>query len=156
MEPTPDQTAFWFLNTLVKIRVSHSEGTDQLAIMVHHAPFGDSPPLHIHRNQDEGFIVLDGEIRLNQDGRESRAVAGDYFLAPKDVPHSYRVASRSGARFVTITRGGDFEGLIRFLGRPAASDGLPPQSGPPSPEQAASLVEACARFGIDIVGPPLG
>jgi len=157
MTPTTnaEPVSVWFLNTLVKIRVPNTTGADGITIMEHHAPQGDSPPLHIHRNQDEGFVVVDGEILVNLDGGEIVARKESTLLAPKGVPHSYKVLSPGGARFLTITRGADFEGLVRFLGRPAERDELPTPSGPPSPEQAARLAEACARFGIDLVGPPL-
>jgi quercetin dioxygenase-like cupin family protein len=146
---------FWFINTLVKIRIPCSAGTDEIAILEHLAPSGDSPPLHIHRNEDEVFQVLDGTLRISHGGKEARAVAGDYLLIPKGTPHTYRVVSEAGARFLTITRGPEFEGLIRHLGRPALRDELPPHAGPPNPEQLAIIIEACKRFGIDIVGPPL-
>ena len=126
----------WFLNTLVKIRVPHTTGPDAIAIMEHLAPFGDSPPMHVHRNQDEGFIVLDGELRVVENGRERQVKAGDAFLAAKGLPHTYGVLSPAGSRFMTITRGPDFEGLVRALGRPAQRDGLPP---PGSLQQLSKL-----------------
>jgi quercetin dioxygenase-like cupin family protein len=151
-----DPASVWFLNTLVKIRVPNTTGADGITIMEHRAPYGDSPPLHIHRNQDEGFMVLEGDILVNLAGKETVAGKESYFLAPKGIAHSYKVVSPGGARFLTITRGPEFEGLVRFLGRPASHDALPDPSGPPAPEQMAKLVEVCARFGVDIVGPPLG
>src|SRR6185436_15141490 len=96
-----------------------------------------------------------GEILVNLDGKEIVARKESTLLAPKGIAHSYRVLSPGGARFLTITRGPDFEGLVRFLGRAAERDELPAPAGPPTPEQAAKLAEACARFGIDLVGPPL-
>lgn len=150
-----EQTRLWFLNTLVEIRVPHVTGHDQITIMEHVAPFGNSPPLHIHRNQDEGFIVLDGHLKVLMDGKELSGRTGDYLLAPKGVAHTYCVTSKPSARFITVTRGGDFEGLVRFLGRPALRDELPAPSPPPTPVQVADLVAACKTFGIDIVGPPL-
>src|SRR5512139_2310361 len=88
--------SLWFLNTLVNIRVPNASGADGITIMEHRAPVGDSPPLHIHRNQDEGFVVLDGEIRVNLDGREIVARKESTLLAPKGIPHSYKVISPVG------------------------------------------------------------
>jgi hypothetical protein len=56
---------------------------------------------------------------------------------------------------LTVTRG-RFEAFVRSLGRPAEHDGLPAPSGPPTPEQADALARTCLRFGIELVGPPLG
>lgn len=146
----------WFLNTQVILRIRHTDGTDGLSVLEHRVPYGDSPPLHVHRNEDEVFHVLEGELRFLAGARELRAHAGDSLLTLKGVPHTYRAESPGGARFLTIVRGGDFEGLVRALGRPAERDGLPDAAGPPSPEQAQALAEACLRHGVELVGPPLG
>jgi hypothetical protein len=90
--------------------------------------------------------VGDGETRLR---------AGDVALAPKGVPHTYRVESPRGARLVTVTAHGDFERFVRALGRPAERPELPKPSGPPTPAAIEALKGAAARHGIDIVGPPL-
>src|SRR6516162_6061820 len=60
----------WFLNTTVTIRVAAAEGKDGMSILEHLLPYGDSPPLHIHRTQDEVFHVLEGEIRLKLGDQE--------------------------------------------------------------------------------------
>lgn len=146
----------WFLNTRVVVRVPHTRGADGISVLEHHAPHGDSPPLHVHRNEDEVFHVLEGELRLVADGQAVRASAGETLLAPKGVPHSYRVESAGGARWLTIMRGGDFEGFVRAFSRPAERSSLPDPSGPPTPEQAEALAQACLRHGIELVGPPLG
>ena len=146
---------YWFLNTRVSVRVSCDEGQDRISVLEHRAPHGDSPPLHIHRNEDEAFHILEGEIafRLGEDDLHCRT--GETVLTPKGVPHTYRVTSAEGARWLTVTAGEDFERFVRSLGREPNGDGLPPPSGPPTPEQAEGLGSAAARFGIDIVGPPL-
>jgi hypothetical protein len=68
------------------------------------------------------------------------------------VPHSFRVESPT-ARVVTMTVGGDFEGVVREMSRPAG-DGLPPAAAP-SPVLAEALTAACARHAIAILGPPM-
>lgn len=145
---------FWFKGTLVNIRLSWSAGEDRVSVVEHYMPYGESPPLHIHRNEDEVFHILEGKMRIRIDGKESIAHAGDTVLAPKGIPHSFRVESRDGARCLTITSGGDFENMIREMGRPALNAGLPPQIEA-TPAMIAALQEACARNGIDIIGAPL-
>jgi hypothetical protein len=61
------------------------------------------------------------------------------------VRHTYRVESSAGGRFLTVTRGSDFEQRIE----------LPPQSGQPTPEAAANLATIAATYGIELCGPPL-
>src|SRR5689334_2083985 len=81
----------WFQNSLVTIRVSMSEGQDGISILEHRVPHGFSPPLHIHRTEDEVLHVLEGEFRVKVNDQEHRLVAGDALLTPKGVPHTYRV-----------------------------------------------------------------
>jgi quercetin dioxygenase-like cupin family protein len=145
----------WFLNTEVTIRVSHRDGSDGISVLEHRAPHGDSPPLHVHRNEDEIFRILEGEVLFRVADRDMRASAGDTLLAPKGIPHTYRVDSADGARWLTIMRGEDFEGLVRSYSRPAERSGLPTPSGPPTPEQVEALAAVCSRYGIELVGPPL-
>lgn len=65
-------TGIWFLNTLVHVRVAHADGNDGLSILEHRAPFGDSPPLHIHHTEDEALLILDGELRVQVANDSSR------------------------------------------------------------------------------------
>ena len=154
--PQPEPRDLWFMDTRIIVRVSCFDGDDKLSVMEHVARCGDSPPLHLHRNQDEIFHCLDGELRFVVGGKALRARAGETLIAPKGVPHTYRVESKAGARWLIVTHGEDFERFVRAFGRPAEGDGLPEPSGPPTPEQAEALARVCAEYGIEIVGPPLG
>ena len=55
------------------------------------APAGDMPPLHVHHTHDEGFYVLEGELTLYTPGAQVELAAGEFVLAPRGVPHTYRV-----------------------------------------------------------------
>ena len=146
---------FWFLDTRVAVLISCEHGADRISLLEHWAPHGDSPPLHVHRNEDEVFHLLEGELRFRLAETELHARAGQSLLAPKGVPHTYRVESADGARWLTITCGEEFERFIRAFGRPAQRAGLPERSGPPTPAQAEALASACRQHGIELVGPPL-
>ena len=78
----------WFLNTEVTIRVSHVDGSDGTSVLEHRAPHGDSPPLHVHLNEDEIFHILEGEMLFRVADRDVHAGTGDTLLAPKGVPHT--------------------------------------------------------------------
>ena len=54
-------------------------------------PVGDMPPLHIHHAEDEGFYVLEGEVTLYLPEERCACAEGDFFLAPRGAPHTYRV-----------------------------------------------------------------
>ena len=156
MSPAATSTEqLWFLNTLHTVRVRHDEGDDGIAVMESLAPYGDSPPLHVHHTEDEIFHVLEGQLRVRAGDTEVMIGAGETILAPKGVPHTYRVESHEGARWLVITRRGDFERFVHSLSRPAERPELPAAQGPPTPEQADALAAAARERGIELVGPPL-
>jgi quercetin dioxygenase-like cupin family protein len=145
---------FWFLDTRVTIHVSWRSGEDDISVVEHLARYGDSPPLHVHRTEDEVFHLLEGQLRLKVAEEERLLSSGQTLLAPKGIPHTYRVLSPDGARWLTVTSHRDFENFLVAMGRPAQTPGLPP-AGKPTLEDVAQLTEVARAHGIDIVGPPL-
>jgi dihydrofolate reductase len=125
--------------------VAHTAGADGLSVIEFQAPFGDSPPLHVHHVEDELFHILEGEFRFAIGGEEMRAGPGEMILAPKGVPHTFRVESADGGRYLIMTTHGDFERFVRELSRPAERAELPAPSGPPTPEQIQALGAAAMR-----------
>jgi quercetin dioxygenase-like cupin family protein len=144
----------WFLDNLARFPVSHADGGDGISIMDAVARRGDSPPSHVHHTEDEGFHVIEGELVIDVDGTRTRLRAGETCIAPKGVPHTYRVVSER-ARWLAVTTNGDFERFVRAIARPATAPELPPLAGPPTPEQIAQLTEVARQHGIEFVGPPL-
>jgi quercetin dioxygenase-like cupin family protein len=144
----------WFLDNLVTFPVSHTDGGDGISVMEAHSRRGDSPPYHVHHGEDEVFHLLEGELVLLVDGETCRVRPGETHLAPKGVPHTFRVVS-DRARWLVVTTRGDFERFVRAASRPAERDELPPLSGPPTAEQQQALAELSLTHRIELLGPPL-
>ena len=111
---------FWFKGTLVNVRLSWNTGEDRVSVVEHYMPYGEFPPLHIHRNEDEVFHILEGSMLIHIDGKESRGAARVRQCWPRRacrIPSASN--SREGARCLTITSGGDLENMIREMGEPA-------------------------------------
>jgi quercetin dioxygenase-like cupin family protein len=144
----------WFLNTLVTFPVSHADSGDGISVMESLARRGDSPPYHIHHTEDESFHLIEGELAFFVDGETRRVLPRDTHLAPKGVPHTYRVVSEQ-ARWLVVTTHGDFERFVRGAARPAAAAELPPPAGPPTLLEQKALGELALRHGIELIGPPL-
>lgn len=64
-----------------------------------------------HHREDETFYVFDGELRLFVGDRESVLAARQAALAPRGVPHTYRVES-DRARWIVINSPAGFEQLL--------------------------------------------
>ncbi len=144
-----------FLDTVVTLHVRHNEGAGGVSILESWAVYGDSPPLHVHRTEDESFYVLEGTLRLNVAGEDLVLSTGESGLVPMGVPHTFRVESEEGARWLVITSQGDFERFVLALSSPAEEGAAPSSSGPPTEEQQHTLATVAAAHGIDLVGPPL-
>lgn len=120
----------WFLNTLVSVQVPHSGASDGVSVLESRAPRGDSPPLHVH-DEDEIFHLIEGVMRLRVGGDEVVLHPGETINAPRGIAHSYVVESDE-ARWLIITAKGEFESFVRSFSRPAPSAELPEPAGPPS------------------------
>lgn len=147
---TPD---LWFLNSRIVIRRASADGPDGVSILEHFMPQGDSPPTHVHHDEDEIFHILEGRLRFRLHDSELVAGPGQTIVAPKGAPHTFIVESPS-ARVLTLQTGSAFEGAVRAVSRPATTAGLPAPTAPTA-EMARALEEVFGRFGIDFVGPPM-
>jgi quercetin dioxygenase-like cupin family protein len=134
--------------------VSSEEGSDGISVTETLAPRGDSPPLHVHRTEDEIFHVLEGEVRFRVADEDVWVRAGETVLAPKGVPHTYLVESERG-RWLVVTAHGNHERFVRSVSRPAERSELPEPSPPPTPEKLEALAAVGREHGLDFVGPPL-
>jgi quercetin dioxygenase-like cupin family protein len=143
--------ARWFLGFLVTIKSTAETTNGRVAVVEHLGTRGLGSPLHVHRNEDEWFHVTEGELTFWVDGETINAPAGSFVYGPRDVPHTFSVASDQ-ARFLLVTEPAGFEGFMRTLSEPAATLTLPPPSlQQPAPEL---MMATAAEYGIEILGPP--
>jgi uncharacterized protein YjlB len=106
--------------------------------------------LHVHRNEDETFYVIAGEITVLVGDERIDLAGGDYAFAPRGVPHAYIVRSPDARMLTTISPGG-LEELFIACGVPVTGNEPPAKEVMPPPEE---LIPLFASYGCDIVGPP--
>lgn len=96
-------------------------------------PPGDpGPPPHLHRNEDEGFYVLRGEVTFNVDGTEIRLHAGEFLNVERGERHTWCNDTSSEARM-----------LVTFV--PAGIEDMFIELDEPN----ADIVEIGQKFGTD-------
>ncbi|HTW56457.1 MAG TPA: cupin domain-containing protein [Thermoplasmata archaeon] len=81
----------------------------ELEIQEHVADVGSARPrggipLHRHRSEDEGWYVLDGQLRFAFGDEEFSASAGAGVLLPHGVPHTFWNPGPGPARYLLIVR----------------------------------------------------
>ena len=62
---------------------------------------GSGPPEHIHDDQDEALLVLEGGLTVTIDGDRQQAAPGRVVFIPRGSRHAYRVVTPH-ARFLAI------------------------------------------------------
>ncbi|MFY9985765.1 MAG: cupin domain-containing protein [Chthoniobacterales bacterium] len=104
---------------------------------------GNDVPLHIHRFEDEIFIVESGELEVNR-GRETvRLRKGDAVYLPKDIPHAPRVVGGERAQVLAICVPGGFDHYVAACAE---------EWSKPEPN-FQRLDQIAARFGQEFLGP---
>lgn len=143
--------ALWFLGVLATIKASSETTGGRVAVIEHLAPRGAGSPLHVHRREDEWFYVTEGELTFWVGGQVIQAPAGSFVYGPRDIPHTFEVASDE-ARFLLVTEPAGFEAFMRTVAQPAQALTIPPPpSEPPDPQRLATVA---AEYGIEFLGPP--
>jgi hypothetical protein len=95
--------------------------------------------------------VTEGELTFWVGGQVISAPAGTFIYGPRDVPHTFEVASEQ-ARFLLVTEPAGFEHFMRTLAEPARSPTIPPPAS--EPPDVPRLSAVAAEYGIEILGPP--
>ncbi len=153
MSQTAEAKSLWFMNGHVTVHLAMAENAGGISITEHLLPTGFGPPYHVHRDEDETFYVLDGEIRCKQADRVLNAKAGEVVHLARGIPHGFKVVSPDGARLLIVSTGG-FEAMLRAASMVAASVSLP-EPREPTPEMQSRLAQICAENGIELLGPPI-
>jgi len=113
---------------------------------------GFMAPLHAH-DADEAVHVVEGRITLYARETTVTLEAGETFVVPQGVAHTYR-ADSSPARslFTTVTpSAGRYEDFLRAAGPPARG----PAGAPVwSEEDLAAVAAIAAEADVTVLGPP--
>ena len=133
---------FRFLNGRFDRKVSSADTNGSLCVFdtIRDQPGG--PPLHVHPEQDEWFLVTEGEFDVRVGDETVHLIAGDSVLGPRGVPHAFANTSPTGRLLVTFAPAGLMEAFFEVGSKRGAM----------TPQEFAAL---SAEHGMRVVGPPL-
>ena len=143
--------ATWFLQNRMTLKATAETTGGAYGLIESVIPPGASPPLHIHRREDEAFYVIEGEITFRSGDRDAAAGPGTFIFLPRDVPHTFVVEGDTPARVLTLISPGGGERFFVDGGRVPEHEGLPP-AGPPDIDRLRAAAEL---HGSEIIGPPM-
>jgi len=143
-------SAFWFLGSLVTVKVDGAHTRHKLTILDFVNPPGFAPPVHRHLVEDEVFYIVSGRAKFDCDGTRFEAAPGDFVFLPVGSTHTFLVGPEEPLHTLQITVPAGFEEFTAEAGTPA-TERLLPAPGPMNPE---ALGAAATRHNIEILGPP--
>src|SRR5260370_13018179 len=145
----PDQgVAVWYLNNRMPIKAPGATTGGAFSLLEALLPPGTSPPLHIHRAEDEPMWVIAGALTFRVGEETFGAGPGSFAFMPRDVPHTFVVEGTTTARVLILLVPAGGEGYFIEGGRPAEGEGMPAAS----PPDFAKLEEVAAKYHIEMIG----
>ena len=141
--------AVWFLNQLVVVKATAEQTGNGFCLVEVVTPVGPASPYHVHRNEDETFYVLEGQLEFISGERRTIGGPSSYVFLPRNIPHGFRVVGTSPARFLILCTPGGFDGFVLEMGEPATTLTLPAPSAP----DMTKLMALAGKYGIEILGP---
>ncbi len=121
------------------IRTSAADTGGAYAVVEIISEPGDSTPLHIHQDEEEHFLILEGSARIAYGDRIFDAAPGTSITLKRGVPHAWGNASDVPLRMVVIASPGGCEEALRIIARGGDID-------------IAALAQ---KFNIRVAGPLL-
>ena len=146
---TPPQP-LWFIDNLAFVHIDGEQTTGAYGLGEVSGRRGDMPPLHVHHRDDEAFYVLEGRMTLFVGDQQVDLRPGEAVLAPREIPHVYRVESER-ARWLVIGSPAGFEQFVRAAAETAPEAVMAPAGRAFDPDAFAQMA---AEYGIEILGPP--
>ncbi|HYM96828.1 MAG TPA: cupin domain-containing protein [Candidatus Sulfotelmatobacter sp.] len=105
------------------------------------------PPIHVHREHDEGFYVMVGRFGFVLDGVTTFAGPGAHVLVPKGHSHSFWNAGSELGRLLLIVSPPGMEAYFRATA--AALVGVSTQD-----DAVAVRIRLSETYDLQVVGPP--
>lgn len=135
----------------VTVLLSGEETGNAYTLMEIFMPPGGGPPPHMHHREDEGFLVMEGEVTFYL-GEETRILKrGEYIFAPRGTAHHFRNTGSSTALIIATASPAGIEKFFEEVGMM-----LENRAGVPVPltaEAVRLMVSTAPKYGIDILVP---
>lgn len=97
-------------------------GTFELFHEIRETPSG--PPVHVHRDREEGFYILEGRYRFERGEEEVEVGPGEFLLVPRGTRHGFRTLEAPSRTLILIAPAG-LEAFFRGMGDRLAAGQTP-------------------------------
>jgi mannose-6-phosphate isomerase-like protein (cupin superfamily) len=112
-------------------------------IVDHRVPAGYAPPLHVQRDQDEVFYVIDGALVVRCGDQQWQVGPGSLVFLPRQVAPGFTVSDEAPGRTLLINAPAGFADVITEIGEPTSQLVLlGPDVAMPDPERISAISAA--------------
>lgn len=132
-----------------RIVTSAAETGRMLFALEVNEPPGGGPMLHVHRDEDEYFAVLEGEGTFYLDGLVQTVGAGGAVFGPRGVPHTFKNCSDRPLRMLIVCTPGEIERFFDY-GQPVGAQG---NERPSDEHLIGRIMQLAPECGLQILGP---
>jgi mannose-6-phosphate isomerase-like protein (cupin superfamily) len=150
--PSGAEKVLWMRNFLIECRAVSEDTGGVLSLLDFTVAPNDGPPLHIHHNEDETFLVLDGTFTIQIGDTTYDVSRGGCVFGARDVKHGFVNTGSSPGRLLVVATPAGLEHYFEEGGGPAQARTLPPPAGAPDLEL---VTRVGAKYRFDVVGPQL-
>ena len=98
--------SFWADGGVWTVVASADDTDGQCTIQDQLMPEGSGAPPHLHERYEEGFYLIDGDIRFQVGEDIVTAGPGSFVWIPRGTPHAFRVLSKTARALNFYTPGG--------------------------------------------------
>jgi quercetin dioxygenase-like cupin family protein len=141
--------AVWFLGALLIMKATNEHTGGAFGLIDNLMPAGFASPYHMHRNEDESFYLVEGEMTFYVGEERVKAEPGAFVYGPRGVPHGFEVEGTAPARMLLLNTPAGFERFTVEAGEPAKELTKPPAE----PPDMDKLMAIAAKYAIEILGP---
>jgi quercetin dioxygenase-like cupin family protein len=112
----------WFSGDVYSVKLTAEQTAGALGVIEASVPPGGGPVAHTHRDQDETFYLLSGELEFLDGDKTFIASAGDLVFCRRNIRHRFKNIGLHTAKMLFFYTPGGPEGLF-------AEGGDDPQPG---------------------------
>jgi quercetin dioxygenase-like cupin family protein len=142
------ENSFWYNGHTFSFLLTAEQTAGALALIHCHLRKGGEPPAHYHKQEDETFYVIEGEMRFHVGENRFMAKAGDLVHVPKMVPHQFTLVTDTAKALLLINPCGA-ETFFQEFGTPALSLDLPPvMEGKPPAQFFDNMMRRAEELGM--------
>lgn len=138
----------WVFGDTYTAKLTAELTNGSLGLLEATVPPGGGPVAHTHANEDEIFVITDGDLEFLVGEKIVNAHTGDVVFVPRTLRHRFHNTGVHAAKMFFLYTPGGGEGVFMEAG----DEPTPGQQAPMwGPERLGVLGDLLVKYGIDIL-----